>query len=102
MAIPTHELEQMNLLLSQGTTIADIARRYPAYSYDEVYWNVNDYSVLGKKRSISNRLKWLKTAKPQEERLKLITEVKALVGEIYEQYKINGKKLSDIDKALHR
>ena len=46
----------MNDLVTKGTTIADIHRKFPKYDYWEIYWEVNDYSFLGKKRMITNRI----------------------------------------------
>lgn len=100
MAIPKHELEEMNKLLSKGLTIADIARKYPQYEYGDVYWNVNDYSLRGKKYKITGRLKKLETSGDKAQRVRLVKEVKELVQGIYDQFKVNGKKLNDIGKVL--
>ena len=37
------------------------AKTYPNYDYWEIYWQVNDSSFLGRKRTISNRLKKMVT-----------------------------------------
>jgi hypothetical protein len=54
MAISKIELEQMNDLLSKGKTIAELVKKYPKYDYWEIYWQVNDYSFLGKKEGVPN------------------------------------------------
>jgi hypothetical protein len=60
MTINRHDLERMNDLIGKGATIADIAKKFRKYDYWEIYWEVEDYSLLGKKRSITNRLNKLR------------------------------------------
>lgn len=100
MAIGKHELEAMNDLLSKGKTIADLEKKYPQYDYWEIYWQVSGYSFLGKKRTITNRLKKLVTTKTQGEREELAAEAQALLDELYAQLKSNSSKLIDIDRVL--
>ena len=38
MAIKKAALEKMNELLTNGTTIAELQRRFKKYDYWEVYW----------------------------------------------------------------
>ena len=102
MVIPKAELEKMNELLKNGSTIADIARIYQQYEYWEVYWSVSDYSLLGKKRSITNRLNKLRSNLNTTLRLETIDEINKLVSEIYELSKHNGKKLNDITRVISR
>jgi len=100
MPISKSELEKMNGLIESGKTIADVYRAYP---YSEIYSSVNDYSLLGKKRSITNRLLKLKskTSTPAE-RTELVNEVSKLITEIYNLSKRNGNKLSEIIAALDK
>ncbi len=63
----------MNDLLTKGKTISQIDAKYPKYDYWEIYWEVNDSSFLGKKRTISNRLKKLVNAKKREDREAIMT-----------------------------
>lgn len=100
MPISKQELEEMNDLLSKGKTIAELAKKYPKYEYSEIYWQVNDYSFLGKKRSISNRLKKLVTSKSSEERVRLADEAQKLLDELYKQLKHNSSKLVAIHALL--
>lgn len=100
MPISKQELEDMNDLLSKGKTIAELAKKYPKYEYSEIYWQVNDYSFLGKKRSISNRLKKLATSKSSEERARLADEAQKLLNELYKQLKHNSSKLVAINALL--
>ena len=103
MPISKPELEKMNGLIESGKTIADVYRAYPQYTYSEVYTSVNDYSLLGKKRSITNRLFKLKSkTSTQAERTKLVNEVNKLITEIYKLSKRNGNKLSEIMVALDK
>lgn len=100
MPISKHELEEMNDLLSKGKTIAELAKKYPRYEYSEIYWQVNDYSFLGKKRSISNRLKKLASSKSLLERKQLALEAQTLLDELYKQLKHNSSKLAAISSVL--
>ena len=96
------ELKEMNDLLEKGTTIAGIAKNYPQYDYWEIYWEVNDYSFLGKKRSITNRINKLVANKSKKERQDLAKEAKELLDELYSQLKVNSKKLIEIDQILRK
>ncbi|MEX8518692.1 MAG: hypothetical protein AB3X44_09285 [Leptothrix sp. (in: b-proteobacteria)] len=100
MTIPKHELEEMNDLLSKGKTIAEIAMKFSNYDYSEIYWQVNDYSFLGKKRTISNRLKKLVDTKVQADRQMIADEAKTLLDEMYKQLKTNSAKLIEINRVL--
>ena len=102
LTIPKNELETMNDLLSKGTTIADLRKKFPKYDYSEIYWQVNDFSFLGKKRTISNRLKSLAASKSSSDRKKLASEAKGLLDELYKQLKFNSKKLIELDQVLRR
>ena len=102
MPIPKADLEKMNELLKNGSTIANIARKFQQYEYWDVYWSVSDYSLLGKKRSITNRLNKLKGKLTNTQRLETIDEINKLVQEIYVLSKHNGKKLIDITKVISR
>jgi hypothetical protein len=102
MAIARHDLEKMNDLISKGMNISDVAKKFAKYNYWEIYWEVNDYSLLGKKRSISNRLKKLRRKLTPESRGELVDQIADLLNEIYVQAKGNGKKLIDIDRVMRR
>lgn len=100
MAINKSELQEMNELLSRGKTIADLEKKYPQYGYWEIYWQVADYSFLGKKRTITNRLKKLVGTKTQAARQGIADEAQSLLDELYLQLKSNSAKLIEIDRAL--
>ena len=102
MPIKKNDLETMNELLATGTTIADIHRKFPTYEYWEVYWEVNDYSFLGKKRRITNRINKTAKSRSPREREKLSREVKRLLKELYDQLKTNSGKLTEIDRVLRK
>ena len=103
MAIPQHELKEMNRLLEGGMNISDIwSKYYKQYDYWEIYWSVSDYSMLGKKRIITNRINSARRSTSQADREKLLDEVNLLVTEMYNLAKKNGKKLEDIAKAINR
>ena len=100
MVITKPELETMNDLLANGKTIAELVKKFPKYDYWEIYWQVNDYSFLGKKRTITNRLKKLVACKTLVDREKLGAEAQELLDELYDQLKRNSAKLIEIDRAL--
>jgi hypothetical protein len=102
MAIPKAELEVMNDLISKGKNIADLAKAYPEYDYWEIYWSVNDYSILGKKRSITNRLNQLAKNNTKEDREKFVAEAQQSLNELYELLKSNSSKLLEIDRVLRK
>ncbi|MCF1489289.1 hypothetical protein LZ838_18255 [Pseudomonas sp. AA27] len=102
MTIAAHDLKEMNQLLESGVNISEIAEKFPSYDYLEIYGSVNDYSLLGRKRIITNRLNSIKKSTSKSERIELIEEVNRLVIEMYELAKSNGKKLVDISKVLKR
>lgn len=100
MKISKAELEVMNDLLGKGKKISDIAKKYPQYEYGEIYLAVNDYSFLGKKRTITNRLKRLVKEKTPEQREETAAEAQELLDELYHQLKRNSAILIEIDKVL--
>lgn len=100
MPIPKQELEAMNDLLGKGKKIADLAKKYPQYDYWEIYWAVNDYSFLGKKRTITNRLKRLVKEKTMEQRQATADEAQELLDALYKQLKRNSEMLIEIDRVL--
>ncbi|HOD62554.1 MAG TPA: hypothetical protein PKG96_10695 [Bacilli bacterium] len=102
MAIVKAELEIMNDLISKGTNISDLAKKYPQYDYWEIYWSINDYSILGKKRSITNRLNLLVKTQAKDEREKIAAEAQAMLNELYELLKGNSSKLLEIDRILRK
>lgn len=103
MPIKKSDLEKMNDLVGKGATIAEVARKFKNYDYWDIYWEVEDYSLLGKKRSISNRLKKLKGRKlTRDERIELVDEIRETLNDIYKISKKNGKKLIDIGRVLER
>lgn len=102
MAISKAELEVMNDLLAKGKKISDIAKQYPQYDYWEIYWQVNDYSILGKKRTITNRLKRLVNEKTIAKREETAAEAQTLLDDLYTQLKRNSAMLIEIDRVLRR
>ena len=102
MPIKKRDLNEMNDLLAKGKTIAQLATKYPKYDYWEIYWEVNDFSFLGKKRTITNRLKKLVTTKKLDDREVLAEEAQNLLDELYERLKGNSKKLIEIDRILRK
>lgn len=100
MAISKSELEAMNDLLEKGKKISDIAKKFPQYEYGEIYWAVNGYSFLGKKRTITNRLKRLVKEKTMEQREATAQEAQTLLDDLYRQLKRNSEMLIEIDRVL--
>lgn len=102
MGIKKTDIQKMNELLANGTTIAEIQRQYPAYEYWQIYWEVNDYSFLGKKRMITNRINKIASSKSPQERQALADETKNLLDQLYSQLKVNSEKLIEIDRVLRK
>ena len=102
MAISKHERDEMNEALKNGSTIAQLAKKYPQYDYWKIYWEVNDASFLGKKRTLTNRIKKLVTTKTLAEREMLAEEAQELLNELYNHLKSNSKKLIEIEKVLRK
>lgn len=100
MPISKGELEAMNDLLGKGKKISDLAKKYPQYDYWEIYFQVKDYSFLGKKRTITNRLKRLVKEKTTEQRQATADEAQELLNELYMQLKRNSEMLTEIDRVL--
>lgn len=100
MAIKKSELEKMNEMLTNGATIAKIHRKFDQYDYWEIYCEVNDYSFLGKKRMVTNRINKIAKSKTPSERQKISKEAKILLNELYAQLKINSKKLYKIARTI--
>ena len=100
MPISKVELEAMNDLLGKGKKISELAKKYPQYDYWEIYFQVKDYSFLGKKRSITNRLKRLVKEKTTEKRQETAAEAQEMLDELYAQLKRNSEMLIQIDRIL--
>jgi hypothetical protein len=102
MGIKKAELEKMNEMLEKGSTFAQIQRKFEKYDYWEIYWETNDYSFLGKKRMITNRINKIAKSKSPSERREIAKETKEYLDELYSQLKINSKKLIEIDRVLRK
>lgn len=102
MSISKKVLTEMNDLLAKGKTISQIADKYTDYEYWEIYWEVNDHSFLGKKRTITNRLTKLVSTRTHAKREELAEEAQELLNELYESLKSNSKKLIEIDRVLRK
>jgi hypothetical protein len=96
------ELEKMNEMLEKGSTFAEIQRKFDKYDYWEIYWKTNDYSFLGKKRMITNRINKIAKSRSPSERRKIAKETKEFLNELYDQLKTNSKKLIEIDHVLRK
>lgn len=102
MGIKKADLEKMNEMLEKGSTFAQIQRKFAKYEYWEIYWETNDYSFLGKKRMITNRINKIANSKSRAERLEIAKETKEYLDELYSQLKVNSKKLIEIDRILRK
>lgn len=61
---------------------------------------MSNYSFLGRKRAITNRLKKLVTTKTQVDRKKLAAEAQIDLNELYDQLKKNSAMPLEIDRVL--
>lgn len=102
MAIAEHDLEKINLLIEAGSNISEVANQFPVYDYWEIYWAADDYSLLGKKRMISNRLVKIREEENNTNRNMLIDEIQDLFNDIYQISKKNGNKLIKMSQILSK
>ncbi|WP_122828193.1 hypothetical protein, partial [Pseudomonas viridiflava] len=93
--------KDMNQMLESGVNISQIAIECPSYDYWEMYGSVTDYSLLGKKRIITNRLNTLRDSTTKAERSDLIDEIDTLITEMYNLTKRKKKKLVEISEVLN-
>ena len=101
MTIDKRDLSEMNSLLSQGKTIAQLAGKYRQYDYMEIYGQVSNSSFQGEKRAISNRLKKLATANSVERRA-LVADTQKLLDALYDRLQVNNRKLASIARILKK
>lgn len=88
----------MSKLISYDKNISDLSRQFPQYDYWDIYWSVNDYSIQGKKRSVTNRIEKLHFSTiSNDEKEQILNEIQGTVNDLYEMLKANGKKLIEID-----
>lgn len=102
MAVSDNDLQEMNRLISCGKKISDLARQFPQYDYLDIYWSVNDYSILGKKRSVTNRIEKLRSSTiSNDEKEQILNEIQETVNDLYEMLKANGEKLVEIGQIIN-
>lgn len=100
MTISKSELKEMNDFLGKGKTISYLAKKYPNYDYWEIYLQVSDYSFLGKKRTITNRIKKLVSTTNKASRQEIADEAQTLLDDLYKHLKSNSSKLIEINRIL--
>jgi len=102
MAVSDNDLQEMNKLISYGKNISDLSRQFPQYDYWDIYWSVNDYSIQGKKRSVTNRIEKLRSSTvSNDEKEQILNEIQGTVNDLYEMLKENGKKLVEIGQIIN-
>lgn len=103
MDISKKDTGEMRRLNQEGKQIAKIQKEnFPECTYEQIYaviYEAGGKATLGMARMITTRLnKVLHSNK--ETRTILIDEIKRLVLDLYENHKMNQKKLDKIRKAL--
>ncbi len=103
MDISKKDTAKMQQLAQEGKQVARIQKEdFPDYTYEQIYavvYEAGGRAAQGVKRMITTRLnKVLHSNK--ETRTILINEIKRLVLDLYENHKMNQKKLDKIRKAL--
>ena len=98
--IAENELEEMNKKISQGVTIASLAREYTQYDYWEIYWSVKDSSIQGKKTALTRKINKLRDMLPNEEKT-LLDDIQDKVDDLYSILRDNSNKLSSITKIIN-
>ncbi|HEX2866573.1 MAG TPA: hypothetical protein VHO03_06005 [Ignavibacteriales bacterium] len=104
MAISKSESNKMRRLAQEGKQISKIVEEdFPNLDYSEVYIEVysnGERSSTGIKRMITKRLEDIVASKSKLERKAKAEELNELVWHLYDNHKINQKKLSKIRAAL--
>lgn len=100
MTVKKDDLKKMEVLLKSGARISEIVVQYPQYDYWQVYWELSDFSFMGKKRMITNRIKKLVEEHSRKERECLAQEAQTLLDELYDSLKENSGKLVKINQIL--
>lgn len=103
MAVTKKDSAEMNRLAQEGKQISKIQKEdFKEYSYWDIYIEVygsGERSSVGIKRMITGRLNKLINS-PKNERRLIVKEIDELVWHLYENHKINQKKIDTIRKAL--
>ena len=103
MTISDADSEKIVRLTQEGKQISRIAHEdFPNLDYWDVYWVAiqgGQHPAQGVKRKITSRLNSLASAN-KNKRNELIAEIADLVSHLYENYKVNSKKLDKIRKTL--
>lgn len=101
MSIPKDVLEKMNEMLRLGSTFAEIYREFgQEYEYMDILYGLPNYSMLGAKRRISNRLGKLNSGLRKPERKEAVAEIREDLEYLYRLARMHGKKLASISKLL--
>lgn len=103
MAVPKKDSQKMQRLAQEGKQISRIQKEdFRDYSYWDVYievYGAGERSSRGIKRMIAERLNKL-ISSPKNERRIIVSEIDELVWHLYDNHKINQKKIDAIRKAL--
>lgn len=103
MAVTKKDSAEMQRLAQEGKQISKIQKEdFKEYSYWDIYIEVygsGERSSVGIKRMITGRLNKLINS-PKNERRLIVKEIDELVWHLYENHKINQKKIDTIRKTL--
>lgn len=103
MVVPKNDSQKMQRLAQEGKQISKIQKEdFSNYSYWDVYievYGAGERSSRGIKRMITERLNKL-ISSPKSERRIIVSEIDELVWHLYDNHKINQKKIDAIRKAL--
>lgn len=103
MAVTKKDSAEMKRLAQEGKQISKIQKEdFKEYSYWDIYIEVygsGERSSVGIKRMITGRLNKLINS-PKSERRLIVKEIDELVWHLYENHKINQKKIDTIRKTL--
>jgi len=103
MNISKKDAARMQSLAQEGKQVSKIQKEnFPDYTYEQIYaviYEAGGRAAQGIKRMITIRLNEMLHSK-KETRKVLVSETKRLVLDLYENHKMNQKKLDKIRKAL--
>lgn len=104
VAVTRTQKEKITNLVKEGKNLAAVRREnVPEANYGDIHaiaQKESGGSSLGIKRTITNRLKNLSTAKSEADKARLVDIIQVLVNDLYRQHKYMADKLDQIRKIM--
>jgi len=104
MEVSKSDASKMRQLAQEGKSIAKITEQdFPKLDYWDVYFEVyakGERSSMGIKHMITTRLNKMASSTSKSERKEIADELHGLIWHLYDNHKLNSKKLLAIRAAL--